>query len=88
MLMHREWVHPGGSMPVGERYYTTAVTNMLPGLWDELRSGKKKLWLYGVVRYRDKVSSDIHETRFCCWKSPANGVNLIMGGPSGYNDVT
>jgi hypothetical protein len=88
IFMHREWVPPGGSVPVGEGYYAEAVANMVPGLWEELRSGKRKLWLYGVVRYRDKVSSDIHETRFCYWKSPANGVNLIMGGPSRYNDVS
>lgn len=87
IFMHREWVRSGGSVPVGEGYYAEAVANMVPGLWEELRSGKRKLWLYGVVRYRDKVSSDIHETRFCYWKSPANGVNLIMGGPSRYNDV-
>jgi hypothetical protein len=88
MLMHREWVPPQGSIPVGD-HYTQAIANMAAGgLWQELQTGKKKLWLYGVIRYRDKVSSEVHETRFCYWKSPAQHVGLLMGGPSGYNDVT
>jgi hypothetical protein len=87
ILVHREWVPPGGNAPF-EYYDAMEVARMVPGLQSELLSGKKKLWLYGVVRYRDKVSSEEHETRFCYWKSPAPGVNLLMGGPSGYNDVT
>jgi hypothetical protein len=87
MFMHREWVPPQGSIPVGD-YSTQAITSMAGGgLWQELQSGRKKLWLYGVIRYRDKVSSEVHETRFCYWKSPAQYVGLLMGGPSGYNDV-
>jgi hypothetical protein len=87
MFMHREWVPPQGKIPVGD-YFTQAIANMAGGgLWQELQSGKKKLWLYGVIRYRDKVSSEEHETRFCYWKSPAQYVGLLMGGPSGYNDV-
>lgn len=86
-LVHREWVPPGGTGPL-EHYDAMEVARMVPGLQSELLTGKKKLWIYGVIRYRDKVSSEEHETRFCYWKSPAPGVNLLMGGPSGYNDVT
>lgn len=88
MLMHREWVPPNGSVLIGD-YNAQSVAIMAGGgAWHELQSGKKKLWIYGVVRYRDKLSSEVYETRFCYWKSPAQSVNLIAGGPSGYNDVT
>jgi hypothetical protein len=87
MFMHREWVPPQASIPVGD-YSTEAIANMAGGgLWQELQSGRKKLWVYGVIRYRDKVPSEEHETRFCHWKSPVQYVGLLMGGPGGYNDV-
>jgi hypothetical protein len=88
VLVHRDWVAPGGNIPL-ETYLAQAESNMVPGLWDELQSGKKKLWIYGVVRYRDRISPTvIHESRFCYFKSPAQYVNLVMDGPPGYNDHT
>jgi hypothetical protein len=86
-LVHRAWVPPNGKIPIGD-FSAQSIANMIPGLYDQLKSGKKKLWLYGAVRYRDKISNEVRETQFCYWKSPAPGVGLVMGGPVGYNEVT
>jgi hypothetical protein len=65
MLMHREWVPPQGAFRLAITIRRQSRIWPLTDFGRKLQSGKKKLWLYGVVRYRDKVSSEVHETRFC-----------------------
>jgi hypothetical protein len=85
---HREWVPPQEDTEVGSFYAYVVFTGELKSELGEIKDGRKKLWLYGVIRYRDTVSATIHETRFCYWRNIGAGLGLIMGGPAGYNQCT
>jgi len=55
---------------------------------EEIRTSRKRHFIYGVVRYRDLLqSSEIHETRFCYFYSPPID-EFILGGPSDYTKYT
>lgn len=85
---NREWVPPQGDTEVGSFHSYGVFTGELKDEFDKIKEGRKILWLYGVVRYRDTVSATIHETRFCYWRKVGTGLGLIMGGPPGYNQCT
>ena len=48
----------------------------------------KRLVFFGHVLYRDLITREEHETRYCYWLSPADWVGLIIGGPPGWNEHT
>jgi hypothetical protein len=52
----------------------------------DIKEGKAKLWIYGVVRYEDGIAPSGHETRFCYYWAGKFG--LIAGGPDAYRRVT
>lgn len=56
--------------------------------WQEHLKTRRRLTFYGHVVYRDLITRDEHETRFCYWLSPAEWVGLIAGGPSEYHKHT
>lgn len=87
VFVNRRWLAPRESLTIDE-FHSYGVFQDDPNLFEDLRSGRKRLWLYGIVRYRDTISKDVHETRFCYWRSVQPKVNLVMAGPPGYNDCT
>jgi hypothetical protein len=51
--------------------------------------GRMKLLVFqGHVVYRDLITREQHETRFCYFLSRKAWGGLLLGGPSGYNDHT
>ncbi len=56
--------------------------------WDEVNAEGKRLVFYGHIVYRDLITREEHETRYCYWLSPLQGVGLIVGGPPEWNKHT
>ena len=56
--------------------------------WQEHVKKRRRLIFYGHVVYRDLITREQHESRFCYWLSPAEWVGLIIGGPSEYHKHT
>lgn len=48
-------------------------------------NGKKYLFVYSAIKYRNPFDDKVHETRFCYKKI---GNYLKLDGPPGYNDCT
>jgi len=82
---HRRWI------PSGEGFDVDKLNIALPPPEDpvefaDLQAGRKWLWSYGVIRYRDSISPGVHESRFCYLVNFKTGPR--MEGPAGYNDCT
>jgi hypothetical protein len=82
----RRWVPPGEPFDIGHFSGYAQIQKNDPDAWTNLQAGKKRLWVYGIICYRDTISQGKHETRFCYWKVP--GSSLAMGGPDQYNQCT
>ncbi len=58
--------HPGGMLfapDEAENFF--ADLNTQPSALDDIQAGRKHLYVYGVVRYRDIFGGPTHETYFC-----------------------
>lgn len=87
-FVHRHWVPQG--KPMLEKVYVAdlAYTQNLKVL-EDIQLRRQKLWIYGIVRYKDTVSDSVHETRFCYSLANLSPPRLIMDGPnSDYNKLT
>lgn len=85
IFSHRQWLPNGGFFNIGE--FNMALPRPDdPVTLVALKAGQKWLWTYGIIRYRDGLSRDIHETRFCYLVNFRTGPQ--MDGPAGYNDCT
>jgi hypothetical protein len=53
---------------------------------DQILGGQRRLWFYGIVRYRDNVSPIIHETKFCmaCILVERGEHSIYERGPEEY----
>jgi hypothetical protein len=56
--------------------------------WKTMRRDGVRLFFFGHVLYRDLITREEHETRYCYWLSPAEWVGLIIGGPPEWNKHT
>ena len=81
-----EWVLPKGESRIGnyDADYISVTEN--PDLFNDIMSGKDKVWFYGVVRYTDSVSEDEHEVRFCyrTWIREDGSLFILGDGPQTY----
>jgi|SRR5277367_3529677 len=50
--------------------------------------GTKRLTFTGHIVYRDLITKEEHETRFCYFLSPVPMVGLVRTGPRNYNQHT
>jgi hypothetical protein len=83
---HRQWLPHGKSITINDCNVAEIAADSDDGIWEQLRSGRKQLWVYGIVRYRDGLSPELHESRFC-YKIHRQ-VGPMIAGPHSYNDCT
>lgn len=77
------WVGPSSDF-TAYTYYCGSLAAENPQVFRDIREGKRRLVLAGVVRYRDTQSETVHESRYCYWIfGTPSGVNLF--GPSAWN---
>jgi hypothetical protein len=84
-FLHKQWLASGSRVAIASFYGESETP---ADLWQDVIHSRKRLCYVGRVKYRDMFSKEIHETRFCYFWSPVEGVGLIMCGPSGYNEHT
>ncbi len=89
-LAHKKYLPQGDSFEV---YEFDCRTVMESQQWSNLnqpnQQGEVKRFVFiGHVLYRDLITREEHETRFCYWLSPAPWIGLIVGGPPEYNKHT
>jgi len=88
-LVKPKWIPPNGAgvEPIYklELDSPTIADNHIPG--SDLIERNKVTWVWGIVCYRDAVSSEEHETLFCYrfWQNSRHGT---LGGPSAWNRST
>lgn len=77
------WVGPSAEF-TAYTYYCGSLATENPQAFRDIREGKSRLILAGVVRYRDTLSETLHESRYCYWVfGTANGVSAF--GPPAWN---
>jgi hypothetical protein len=82
---YRVCISPGNSIEI----YGFSLTGSLPpDHWEWMQKERKYLYFYGNIVYRDLIAYSEHESRFCYWLSPVDGVGLIMGGERNWNKYT
>jgi hypothetical protein len=81
-----EWIPANKIRRIGSYDASYVSTIDTPHLYDSVMSGELILWFYGVVRYRDSVSEDEHEVRFCyrCYPAKNGRHSLFSAGPEAY----
>jgi len=86
---HHPWIAPSKSLDIF-KYDTSELDAVVPGQWKAILDGKVHLYFLGYIRYRDTLSTDLHESRFCYryGYSPDVVLGLHMSGPAGYNEPT
>jgi hypothetical protein len=83
--LYREYISPGNKVSV----YTFSIDGVLASdQWQWMHQEQKRLYFKGRIVYRDLITHEEHESRFCYWLSPAEGVGLIMGGDRNWNKYT
>jgi hypothetical protein len=87
---HHEWIAPSKSFQVFPPYDTGLLGETEPQCWEAILNGRVHLYFLGYVQYRDTLSNDMHETRFCYryGYSSKGESGLYMAGPAGYNELT
>jgi hypothetical protein len=83
--LYREYISPGNSLSI---YGFDLNGSMPPDQWQWMTKEKKRLYFKGRILYRDMITHEEHESRFCYWLSPAEGVGLLMGGERDWNKYT
>jgi hypothetical protein len=83
--LYREYISPGNSVLI----YDFDLSSSLPAdHWEWMQKERMRLYFKGHIVYRDMITHEEHESRFCYWVSPAPGVGLIMGGDRNWNKYT
>jgi hypothetical protein len=83
--LYRQYISPGNRVSV----YGFDIGASLPqDQWQWMHKERKRLYFKGRIVYRDLITREEHESRFCYWLSPAEGVGLIMGGDRNWNKYT
>jgi hypothetical protein len=85
--VHTKWLAPGDDY-TADSYYVSAIVEGAPELWTELNNGTRQLILMGFVRYRDTISNEVHESKYCFGVSKLAPNGVYMTGPLGYNRLT
>lgn len=85
---HTRWLHPTGTHFIGE--LPLNIQRIAPGesidTMEEIRTGKRWVWLYGIVKYRGLLRDEAYQSRFCYLWTPVG--RFVMDGPAGYNECT
>lgn len=84
-MIYRQYVSPGNSIFI---YGFDLGSSLPPDQWEWMAKERKYLYFKGRIIYRDMITYEQHESRFCYWVSPALGVGLIMGGDRDWNKYT
>lgn len=87
-LMYRKYVPPEKSFPVIDGGAFDCSTSVPAEAWEEMNVQRQRLHFIGHVVYRDLITHEEHETRFCYFLSPNPWVGLVMTGPRNYNQHT
>lgn len=77
------WVGPSSEF-TAYTYYCGSLATEHPQIFAEIREGKKRLVLAGVVRYRDTLSEAPRESRYCYWIFGGQ-TGVIPFGPPAWN---
>lgn len=85
--VHTKWLAPGDDY-TADSYNVSYIVEGNPGLWTELNNGSRQLILMGFVRYRDTISNEIHESKYCYGVASNAPSGVYMTGPLGYNTLT
>jgi hypothetical protein len=85
--VHTKWLAPGDDYTANS-YNVSYIVQGNPELWTELNNGTRQLVLMGFVRYRDTISNEIHESKYCYGVASNAPDGLYMTGPLGYNALT
>jgi hypothetical protein len=86
-----EYVSPGKSVLVysfGTELLEHPAAENCRTSWEWMEKEQKYLYFFGHIVYRDLMTYESHESRFCYWLSPAPGVGLIIGGNRDWNKYT
>ena len=83
-IMNIPMVFPDANIPAGE-YDVTAIQQLAPEQWEEIRVMKRLLYIYSAIKYKGPLSDDIYVTKYC-FRVGSNGP--VMAGDPGYNDHT
>jgi hypothetical protein len=85
--VHTKWLAPGEGY-TADSYNVSYIVEGNPERWTELNNGTRKLILMGFVRYRDTISDEVHESKYC-YGIASNAPNgVYMTGPLGFNTLT
>ncbi len=82
-LKYKKYVAPEETFDVYD--YDCALV-LTEEMWESVKG--QRLTFTGRVVYRDLITREEHETRFCYFLSPVATVGLIMCGPRNYNQHT
>jgi hypothetical protein len=85
--VHTKWLAPGDDY-IAYSYNVSSIVEGNPELWTELNNGIRELILMGFVRYRDTISNEVHESKYCYGVSKIAPNGVYMTGPLGYNTLT
>lgn len=80
------WIGPSADFTACT-YYCGSLAAERPQEFREIRDGKKRLVLAGVVRYRDTTSEEVRESRYC-YSIFAAGGGLSAFGPTAWNRLS
>jgi hypothetical protein len=86
-----EYVSPGNSVLVygfGTELLEMQAAENTSTTWEWMEKKHKYLYFFGHIVYRDLMTYEKHESRFCYWLSPLPGVGLIIGGNRNWNQYT
>lgn len=81
------WVGPSTEFTT-YTYYCGSLASEAPEVFREVREGRKRRVVTGVVRYCDTRSDSVHESRYCYWIFGTAGAGGTMHGPAAYNLLT
>ncbi len=83
-IVHHLWFIPDESFEVYQ-FDPRIIGENDPERWNSIAAWKMRLYFVGAVRYRDTLSQEIHESRFCYVAAP--GSLRTFGPTSAYNKL-
>lgn len=87
-LSGNEWILPNADKPY---HFATPEETIItkdsdPQQWEAIIHGRGRVWVYGLLRYRDGLSPREYQTGFCYrW---IGGKALMPSGPDAYTKCT
>lgn len=89
------WIPPGHGNgfqlpmePDVTLYSKENIQKNAPEEWERTKKGDVALFVYGLLRYRDDISPEEHETRFSYMWTAHPVTGLLQGGPPDYTRCT